>query len=306
MKCRQPTTHPTLLALVLMLGLQALPGQAAPLLHSRIIDNRQINESSGLARSQRRAGLLWTHNDSGGEAVVYGVSTHGRHVATLALSGDEVGNIDWEDIASFRRDGQSFLLVGDMGDNIAWRSYLVFYLIREPALGATLPAQPRTLTAPVLARYQVSYPDGARDAEALAVDPRENMAYVISKRDARPTLYRFRLDAAHEPQVMEALGPIDIPRASADHRGSKADFNWVTAMDFDDTLSRAYVGTPTRGYFYDRRPGETWLQALSRPPFAFSLPDWPQIEAGSFQRHRRDRIHLSSEQLPAHLGLLRP
>ncbi len=270
------------------------------------IDTRVINESSGLARSQRRSDLLWTLNDSGGDAALYGITTHGHHAVTLQLQGDQVGNIDWEDLSSYRRDGHDYVLIGDMGDNFAFRSSLVFYLIREPRLGH-LPARVRNLPVSVQQRYEVIYPDGARDAEALAVDGRENMAYVISKRAERPALYRFSLRPGQTmPITLEKLAEIDIPRAPADYPGNPNSFNWVTAMDFDDALDRAYVGTLTTGYFYDRRPDESWAQALSRPPRAFDLPEFPQIEGGCFGRRQRDTVYISSEQLPARMARLRP
>jgi len=270
------------------------------------IDDPLLDESSGLARSQRRDDLLWTHNDSGGRAELYGVTRRGHHAVTLVLRGDRFGNIDWEDVASFRHDGEPCLLIGDMGDNFALRDSLAFYLIREPALGRLPAGRPVTHGVDVLRRYEVVYPDGARDAEALAVDGDEDMAYVISKRDALPRLYRFPLRADQpQPVVMESLGLIDIPRAGPGYRGSRLRHDWVTAMDFDDSLSRAYVGTLTTGYFYDRRPGESWQQALSRPPRAVSLPNLPQIEGGSFARHDRDSVHVISEQLPAGLARIR-
>lgn len=299
-----------LLPVLLMMWLPVTPGSAqdspATLLGEYTLDTHVINESSGLARSQRRNNLLWTLNDSGGETALYGVTTTGHHVATLNIRGREVMNYDWEDLASYHHDGHDYLLIGDMGDNFAWRSSLSFYLVREPRLGS-LPDHPRTLTADIQRRFRVIYPDGARDAEALAVDARENMAYVISKRDARPALYRFSLRAGQpEPIVMEALGPIDIPRAPEDYVGNPNSFNWVTTMDFDDALTRAYVGTLTTGYFYERAPDESWARALTRPPTAFNLPAYPQIEGGTFARHQRDNIYVSSEQLPARLARIRP
>ncbi len=299
-----------LLPVLLMIWLPVTPGgaqdQSVPLLGEYTLDADVISESSGLAHSQRRDNLLWTLNDSGGEPALYGITTAGRHVATLNIRGRDVINYDWEDLASYHRAGQNYLLIGDMGDNFAWRSSLTFLQVREPRLG-TLPARPRLLAADISQRFHVVYPDGARDAEALAVDARENMAYVISKRDARPALYRFSLRAGQrQPIVMEALGPINIPRAPEGYAGDANLLNWVSAMDFDDALTRAYVGTLISGYFYDRAPGESWHQALSRPPMAFRLPAYPQIEGGTFARHQRDTIYVSSEQLPAKLALMRP
>lgn len=297
----------TLLVLWPAMAGSAARGQPARLLASSTLNTDLINESSGLARSQRRGNLLWTLNDSGGDTALYGISTQGRHVATLKIRGQGLINQDWEDLASYRRDGRDYLLIGDMGDNFAWRASLRFHLVREPRLPGPLPARPRDLSTDIERSFQVTFPDGPRDAEALAVDGRDNMAYVISKRDARPALYRFPLDAdPATPIVMEALGAINIPRAPANYSGNANSFNWVTAMDFDDSLTRAYVGTLTSGYLYHRRAGESWAQALAREPLAFGLPDYAQIEGGTFPYRNRDSLYISSEQLPARLARIRP
>ena len=69
-------------------------------------------ETSGLAASRQTAGLLWTHDDSGGEAALYGVQFDGKKAEALRLRGTK--NIDWEDVAAFERDGKAWLLVGDV------------------------------------------------------------------------------------------------------------------------------------------------------------------------------------------------
>ena len=277
---------------------------ATPTLAEYTIDDALINESSGLARSQRRDDLLWTLNDSGGNTELYAITTQGRHVATLKIS-SALLNYDWEDLASYQQDGVGYLLIGDMGDNGAIRPLTTYYKVVEPEVTTGDGVQMLSVTPSAV--YLRFYPDGPRDAEALAVDATENMAYVLSKRDATPMLYRFSLDAPLPlalPGAMEALGAISIPRAPADYAGNVDSFNWATAMDFDDAGDRAYVGTLLNGYFYDRQAGESWIAALSRAPRSFDLPDYPQIEAGTFAPGSDSRIYISSEQLPAPLAQL--
>ncbi|EIT72248.1 MULTISPECIES: hypothetical protein [Hydrocarboniphaga] len=269
------------------------------------LDDGLINESSGLARSQRSSELLWTHNDSGGAAELYGIDLQGHHRVTLRISGALA--VDWEDLSSYTSKGTPYLLIGDMGDNGAIRPVTTYYRIEEPAITPTDTLQ--TISVRPSAVYTLIYPDGPRDAESLAVDGQQNMAYVLSKRDAVPQLYRFGLDSSGPlalPRIMEALGPITIPRAPADYTGDVDAYNWPTAMDFDNSLRRVYVGTLLDGYFYDRADGESWAQALAHEPSRFDLPDYPQIEAGSFDRGSRDALYLTSEQLPTPLARLQP
>ncbi len=270
-----------------------------------IIDDRHIDESSGLARSQRVDDLLWTLNDSGGAAELYGLDRQGHRRVTLAITG--ATNLDWEDLASYRHDGKPYLLIGDMGDNQAVRQTTTYYRVEEPQV-APGPG-PHSLSVRPDAIYTLRYPDGPRDAESLAVDGVENKAYVLSKRNAMPRLYRFDLGTAAAigtSAAMEALGQIQIPRVTARVWNHASRHNWVTTMDFDDGLSRAYVGGLLHGYFYDRADGESWAQALAREPRAFDLPDYPQIEAATFERGSSSRLYITSEQLPAPLARLEP
>ena len=277
---------------------------AEPKLVESSIDDALINESSGLARSQRRDDVLWTLNDSGGATELYAITTEGKHIATLSITGAPA-NLDWEDLASYSHDGVPYLLIGDMGDNSAFRPFITFYRVQEPTLAGSTGIE--MLSAMPSGVYNVAYPEGPRDNESLAVDGVENMAYVISKRDPMPTLYSFSLaqPTALLP-LMTNLGAINVPRAPADYAGNVDSFNWITAMDFDDGLDRVYAASLITGYFWDRTPGESWAQTLAKAPTQFDLPDYSQIEAGTFLRGRRDAVYITSEGAPAPLARLIP
>jgi len=145
------------------------------------IDDPRVVESSGLAGSQRQAGVLWTHNDSGDAARLFAIGRDGRVLATLQLAG--VRARDWEAMAAGRDDhGAPALFVGDIGDNQdVWPSVTV-YRVAEPARlhDATVRAE----------RFRLRYADGPRNAEALLVDPRGNRLYVASKDEAGGSLYQ--------------------------------------------------------------------------------------------------------------------
>lgn len=284
----------------------ASPGEpAAAALVS--IEGSEIDEASGLARSTWLPGMFWTHNDSGGQPELHAVSSTGRHVATVRLAGSDVYNVDWEDIASFRRHGVGYLLVADIGDNYALRDTVTCYLLREPHF----PVHPGTqrLEAVVERTFVLRYPDGARDAESVAVDGDAGQVFVLSKRTAVPQLYRFALDmetSAARPGVMTALGPIHLPAQVPDLSGIRDVSTWATAMDFSDALDAAYVGTLTTGYLYRRQGREPWEQAFARLPEHFMLPSLPQTEGGSFAAGSSDRLWVISEGVPARMGQTGP
>ncbi len=142
-----------------------------------------ITESSGLAASTRHPGIVYTHNDSGGAPRIYAVdSATGRTKAVFTIAGAAAR--DWEGIALGRDEaGRPALYIADIGDNMkgAW-PYVTVYRVREPAKVTS-----QTLQATA---FQFVYSDGARDAESILIDPRDNRLYIASKTFLSGRLYR--------------------------------------------------------------------------------------------------------------------
>jgi hypothetical protein len=105
----------------------------------------EVEETSGLISW---ANGYWTHNDSGGEAVIYKLDTlSGDVVQRISLS--DATNIDWEDIAQ----DDDYIYVGDFGNNSGNRDDLAIYIIRKSDI-------PDSLDAVVAAeKITFSYPD---------------------------------------------------------------------------------------------------------------------------------------------------
>ena len=92
-------------------------------------------------------------------------------------------NVDWEAMSRFKIDNKSYLIVGDVGDNRARRKACQIYLIQEPDLAKQLAAKPdKPIETSVKAtRIDFTYPDGARNCEAIAVDVLANQIWLIEK-----------------------------------------------------------------------------------------------------------------------------
>src|SRR6185369_7794667 len=133
-----------------------------------------ISEASGLAASRRADNLLWAHNDSGGEPLLYALDAKGALRGKLRIGGEK--NTDWEDIAAFDLDGHTWLLVADTGDNDNKRNDGALLIVAEPDPADLRPD--RELMATVAWRVPVRYPDGPRDCESVAVDAREGKIYL--------------------------------------------------------------------------------------------------------------------------------
>ncbi|MEO7454206.1 MAG: WD40 repeat domain-containing protein [Fimbriimonadales bacterium] len=135
--------------------------------------NQHIKESSGVAASGIKKGIYWTHNDSGAKAELFAFDAAGKDLATFTLTG--INARDWEDIACARVDGKSYLYVGDIGDNLEDQRQVRIYRIPEPAIDDVKAVSN-------FDTYNVKYPDGPHNAEALMVAP-DGDIYIVTKND---------------------------------------------------------------------------------------------------------------------------
>ena len=146
------------------------------------VNAEELLESSGLAPSQVRPNVFYSHNDSGSDAAVFGFSTQGGRVEKWPLN--QLGAEDWEDMASgpCPLNGESkCLFIGDIGDNLRRREHVQIYAIPESANG------PQNK---VVGTWSLAYPNGPEDAETLLVHPKTGRVYVVTKRSQRPAVYR--------------------------------------------------------------------------------------------------------------------
>jgi hypothetical protein len=237
-------------------------------------------EASGLAASRRNPGLLWITDDSGSRPEVYAVDTSGRLRGRIRLEGVSSG--DWEDLATAVLDGRPYLLVADTGDNDAKRSRVFLHFIEEPSASQLSPSVP-TAVRPV-ASLRIAYPDGPRDCEAVAIDPRERAVYLLSKRDPTPRLYRIDLPSPLRSMdvVPRLVGEVGGLPQRGQKRSDGRVMSWPTAMDFSPDGSAAAVLTYGQPVLFRRWPGEAWASALSRAPSILPPHNLPQAEAMAF------------------------
>jgi hypothetical protein len=194
------------------------------------ITNGSVTEASGIAASRFNPNVLWTHDDSGSSAQVYAMTTAGANLGTFNVSG--AGATDWEDIAVGPGpvDGTQYLFIGDIGDNGGSRSSIAVYRVPEPIVSDT--QTPATASLSGAVRMNFVYPDGARDAESLFIDPLTRDIYIISKRDSPNRVYR-----AAYPQATSGTTTLEFVTLFDD-------FGSPTAADIspdgDEILVRSY------------------------------------------------------------------
>ncbi len=174
--------------------LQVVGGSACEIVGDPVALPAEVPESSGVAPGVGRPGeapgsrLLWTHNDSGWPAELFGVDPAGDLTVQIRVAGAE--NVDWEDLAvgpcpaenPWGAEGSSCLLIADTGDNREVRDHLVLYRVPEPA-------PDDTATAPADA-FPLLLPHGPRDIEALLLLPDDRVLLVTKGRTDPVEVYR--------------------------------------------------------------------------------------------------------------------
>ncbi len=302
-----------------------------------VLEKSPINEASGMVASRENPGFLWTHNDSGDKARIFLIDTLARLHATYYLEGVEAR--DWEEIAYMQIGGINYLIIGDIGDNRAVRSSVSIHIIPEPRLAAaaspaaaslsatTSPVsaavrgetpQTDTISAAHIRTFALQYEDGPRDAEALFYDPQDELLYVITKRELQVGLYAVAI-----PRFSLSLNPApaDLQSALADLRSPQADplpapadtlklerkatlpFTYITAADISPSGDEILIKNLLSVFYWDRKAGESVVQALSRESVLQPYQAEPQGEAIAFSVDGRGYYTLSEQVLglPVHL-----
>jgi len=247
------------------------------------LEDPYIREASGLARSQRQPGVLWTINDSGAQETLYAIDQSGADHGRTELKKSK--NKDWEDLASFTLDGDPYLMVADIGDNDAKHKSRKLYFLKEPKAGKK--------STTVDWEIEFEYPNGPRDAEAAAIDIENQRVLILSKRDLPPSLYEVPLRTEDDKKVTARwLGTMNgLPKPSrqdVEFAPKTKDWHWQpSSMDISADNAAAVVLTYRAVYYFLRRPGQSWFEALNTRPIRISLGNFENAEAVAFADDRR-------------------
>jgi len=180
-----------------------------------VLEDPAIKESSGLVASRSTPGLFWTHNDSGDGPFIYGFDSRGGRKGVWRVV--DAFARDWEGIAAGPgpQRNQSYLYIGDIGDNREQRSEIVVYRVPEPTISAaeisSTKSKPRFTESAEAIRLR--YPDGKHDAETLMVHPVTGSLFIVTKvAFANPGIYEAsRPMSSDGPITLKRLGELNIP-----------------------------------------------------------------------------------------------
>jgi hypothetical protein len=242
----------------------------------------QLDEISGVVESTKNPDVLFVHNDSGDSPRIFAINRAGEILAELTL--ETVPKlVDAEDIAvGPGPGGASFLYLGDTGNNFAGgglgipRRKAVVYRIPEP----TISSSARHLKLALYEAFPIvlTFPKGARNVEALFVDPPSGELFIISKDPDGDS----QVLAASPAQLAGGGGPLTWVGALHFGKpplpGSTMPTSATTTKDGRTILVRTYSSV----FLFPRAPGESVMSALSRAPQRYPSPREAQGEAIAF------------------------
>ena len=247
------------------------------------LEDTKIREASGMARSQRQPRTLWVINDSGAREVLYAVDHTGASLGRTELK--KSVNKDWEDLASFTLDGDPYLMVADIGDNDARHKSRKLYFLKEPQAGK------KSTTVDWEVRFD--YPNGRKDAESAAIDLENERVLILSKREIPPALYAVPIRTEDDKKVTAKwLGTVNgLPapsRQDVEFAPKTKDWHWQpTGFDISADGRAAVILTYRAVYYFLRRPGQDWLDALNTKPVRIGLGNFGNAEAVAFADDNR-------------------
>jgi hypothetical protein len=242
---------------------------------SGTVQEPSLNEISGIAASRKNPGVLWVHNDSGGLAAVYALNSQGDLLATVHLS--EVTVTDVEDITMGTNpsSGNRVILLGDIGDNNAIRTYVTIYRISEPVVYPCLNDSETPVFNLTPEIFHLTYPDGPRDAETLLFDPVDRNLYIVSKRDF-PVGRLYQVPSPLLPgQTVELEYILDIDMAFPVGGDVSADGSAIILKNYFQPLN-------DNAMVWRRMPGTDFTTAFNSDSCRVTLIDEPQGEAIAF------------------------
>ncbi len=265
---------------------------------SMVVQDQEITESSGLTESSR-AGVFWTHNDSGDRARLFAVQPDSGTLGQVSLQGIEA--VDWEAIGAYSWKGQDWIVVADCGDNQAKRTSVMFYKFVEPEdfqnwIPENVPSAQRTaiVARQEIQQIEVTFDDGPRDCEAIAIDAASSRILMVAK-SLIPSVgvYEVRFDPSDISRIVHTkarrICTLNIPMA--------------TDMAIDkETRDIIVAGYFHAFYFPSGAPNDSTVDQMQRLPSRIEMPRMKQIEACTLDRE--GNLWISSEGNPLELAKL--
>ena len=222
------------------------------------LQDRSMDESSGIAASELFKDMYYVHNDSGDTSRFFMISPDGKLHHTIYYKSANIEDLDCEDIAVGPGPvkQKSYVYIANIGDNGHERPNVAIYRFEEQPSwqkDSVVHANP--------AKLFLKYPDGPRDAETLMIDPLEKLLCIVSKRGDTVNLYTTPLIYKDNDTVTLTL------HCKLFFEGAKP-FKWITAGDISRDGKQILLKNYQNVYYWKRHPDEhIWQTMQKRPKF---------------------------------------
>jgi len=248
-------------------------GQMQASLRKMIQLPEALKESSGLVVAGPN--LIWSHEDSGNENILYGIDTLGQ--VRRAITVINVANNDWEDMAV---DDDGNIYIADLGNNSNNRQDLAIYRIPNPenTTGNTATAE----IMQIAYADQTAFPPPAsqRNFDVEAMIWRAGYLYLFTKDRSSPFTGITKLYKVHAQPGSHLLLPED-----SFYAGPDSDLDRITSADYNRYTNQLVLLTHNRLLLYANFPDDRFFEGQISEYYFSILPG--QNEAIGFLSARR-------------------
>ena len=236
-------------------------------------------------------GILWTHNDAGGENRIFAIDSNGISRGTYYLNGIE--NRDWEDIAVGPGpiEDKSYIYIADIGDNDELFEIKYIYRIEEPDVSITQSNSNKIIQN--ISTIAFIYPDGKRDAETLMIDPITKDLYILSKKETKTKLYQLSYPQ-NTSSVFQAelASEINFPLDPDDDKPQ----NYIRSGSISLGGSEILVKSLSNIYYWYREAGKTIAETMAITPILVAYIEETQGEAIGWKNYDDNGYYTLSEE----------
>lgn len=230
------------------------------------VQDRNLDEISGLVASRANANNIWVHEDSGNPNKIYLIDERGVTKATITLPD---ANRDWEDIAvgPGPQSNTTYIYLADFGDNGASNSKFYIYRFVEPSIAGRALPYSKTLSDGEVQKLDFRYADGSRNAETLLIDPVTKDLIVIAKED---TGSQERPQASAKGGIYRAAYPQPTSGTTVLTRSGSVNIPTATGGDISVSGSEILIKNYDNVYYWQKSKGQSITQTLVTSPTRLS------------------------------------
>ena len=227
------------------------------------INDERLKEVSGISESQLVDNIIWLHNDSQDNPRIFAINLNGEVIAEVTLK--NATNVDWEEIKVVKNpnDSQSYIYIGDIGDNLEVRNDYKFYVLQEPIIDTNKRNQQIEVSEYQMINFE--YPDKKHDCEAFFVE--NNVIHIFTKRDSMAHYFTLKNPIANNKNIAEFQTKTKIGQFRTRYPTSR-----IVGADLSNNEQHLLVKSYDSVYYF--KASSDWKSTLSaEPQFVYYVPE---------------------------------